>query len=881
MKLKNIEIEFLTLLFFLFLFSKQLIAQEMHLTIQNSNISRKDVFNEIESQTQYSIAYKKTDIDEMQNISIALRDVTLEKALEEILKDTGVTYKIVGYHIILVSKKREQETKKTGLIKYTINGYIEDISTGERLINANVYDADKLIGTASNVYGFYSLTLPEGTYKIVYSFIGYEEQVKEVQLNKDLQLNIQMKHQKSLDEVKIVGNNAVSRIQDTRMSVDKLDMKTVESLPSFLGEQDVIKTLQLLPGVEAGTEASAGLYVRGGDADQNLILLDGVPVYNCNHLFGFFSIFTPEAIKSVTLYKGGFPARYGGRLSSVVDVRLKEGNNQEMHGELDVGLISSKIHLEGPIANSKTSYSISARRTYIDALVYPFLPEDNKVRYCFYDLNAKVNHQFSDKDHIYFSIYKGEDKYNSKYSESYSTSISVDKDGMNWGNTISALRWNHKFNNKLFVNSTFTFSKYFYNTTQENTTYYYETTNKTDSLPSNTSWTNSTISSGIDDLSYKCDFDWYPNYKNEIKFGGDYIYHAFKPSVQTQKQSESDPTVTGDEKKYCSEANVFFEDNLIVSDRLKCNLGVHGSLFYVDNSKYYSIEPRANLRYILSEYTTIKASYSYMQQYLHLLSSSALGLPSDLWVPVTDNIKPQKSQQYAIGSYYSPNSKFSFSMEGYFKQMQNLIEYKDGATYFSNSIGWENKVEMGNGRAYGLEFMARKEVGKTQGWISYTLAKSEKKFTNINSKNWFPSKYDRRHNFNIVVTHKFSDNIELSATWLFASGYNATVPVYNIKTNTSTYSYNPSVINSYSDVNTYFPYRNNFRLPATHRLDLGVKFIKEKKHGTRIWNLSVYNVYCHQNPFYVYSTNDSDGNLMLKQVSLLPIIPSVSYTFKF
>jgi len=750
---------------------------------------------------------------------------------------------------------------------YTLSGYVSDLQSGEKLINANVYDPVTLQGTVSNVYGFYSLSLPKGNYQITFSYVGFANQVVKVDLSKDQVLNINLDSSESIDEVTVVGSATNNKLQETQMSKEILTMETVKSLPAFMGEVDIIKTLQLLPGIQSGAEGSSGLYVRGGGPDQNLILLDGVPVYNANHLFGFFSVFNADAIKNVTLYKGGFPARFGGRLSSVLDIRMKEGNEKEIHGGVQVGLISSKFNLEGPIEPGKTAFHISGRRTYIDALTRPLMPKEEKGGYYFYDLNAKINHKFSDKDRLYLSAYAGRDKafFTYDFDNAYYNSTTNEESDMKWGNITTALRWNHIFNNKLFCNTTLTYSKYEFlvdfdfeeyqdKILQDRSKYRY--------------------SSGINDMSAKLEFDWYPNTSNSIKFGFGYTYHDFEPGVEAftdWDEGSSKVDKNGDPNVHANEFSTYIEDDLKITSRLKANLGLHLSGFNVENKFYSSFEPRLSLRYIASDKITLKTAYTKMQQYLHLLSNSTIGLPTDLWLPATGRVKPQVSDQYALGMVYSPKKGYTFSLEGFYKDMENVIAYKEGASFSGVATNWEDKVEVGTGRSYGMELLLKKELGKNTGWIGYTLSRTERKFDNLNYGDWFPATYDRTHDISATYSYKVSDKFDMGLVWVYGTGNAFTLPTHRIE------SLEFSNNNWYYD-NTvpYFEKRNDYRMPDYHRMDVSFNFHKQKKHGVRTWSVSVYNLYNRKNAFFLYP----DGEY-LKQISLFPILPSISYSFKF
>ncbi len=784
---------------------------------------------------------------------------------------------MVLWHVFFITCLLKAQSEK-----YTISGFISDKSTGEKLINANIYDPVKFTGTVSNLYGFYSLTLPKGKHSITYSFVGYRSQTIDVDINENQLVNIQLQN-KTIDEVTVIGSEVNDKLLDVQMSKEIIPINMIKSIPSLMGEVDVMKSLQLLPGVQSGTEGTSGLYVRGGGNDQNLILLDGVSVYNANHLFGFFSVFNPNAIKSVSLYKGGFPARFGGRLSSVVDVRMKEGNEKEIHGGIQVGLISSNLFVEGPVKKDKTAFHFSARRTYIDALTRPFMKNmQDQVYYNFYDLNAKINHKFSDKDRLYVSAYLGRDNanINTQYeNEAYSTdnyyspeTRTTDKNKLFWGNSTISGRWNHIFNPKLFSNTTLIYSKYLFNVSER-----YKDWEDSD-LISDLYYR---YKSGIQDVGSKLEFDWYPILQHQIKFGGQFIHHVFEPGVETYNGEDKDDyevnKVYGNPETLANEMNLFVEDNWMLTSRLRANIGLHFSAFNVENTLYSSFEPRTSLRLIVSDKLSFKGSYAKMQQYLHLLSNSTIGLPTDLWLPSTKRIKPQISNQYALGGVYNFNKKYSFSSEVFYKEMDNLIEYKEGASFFGSSLGWEDKVEEGKGTAYGLELMARKDIGKTSGWIGYTWSKTNRQFDNLNIGKSFPARYDRRHDVSIVLTHMLNDKIDFGLTWVYCTGNAVTLPTHNVSINPGTSTYY-----LYDEFLPYQESRNNYRMPSYHRLDFGVNFHKKKEHGIRIWNISIYNLYNHFNPFYIYVEEPGyNVNQVLKQVSLFPILPSVSYKFEF
>ncbi|MEA4917334.1 TonB-dependent receptor [Proteiniphilum sp.] len=793
--------------------------------------------------------------------------------------------------------------------RYTISGYITDKENGETLLSATIYDSNSSKGSVTNNFGYYSLTLPAGTVTLEYSYIGYRTLKQEFQLKSDTVLNIQLAQDNMLQEVTVIGHRSEIGVKGTQMSTVEVPIEQIKNIPTLLGENDLIKALQLLPGVQSGTEGSAGLYVRGGGPDENLLLLDGVPLYNVNHMLGFFSVFNSDALKNVTLYKGSFPARFGGRLSSIVDVRMKDGDDKKIRGTASIGLISSKLQLEGPIIKEKTTFNISLRRTYLDVLAQPIIKmmqdEGNggvkSAGYYFYDINAKFTHKLSDRDKLYLSTYMGDDAIymdvaeKSTYGESFQSKEHTKLD-WNWGNTIAALRWNRVVNNKLFMNTTASFTRY-----RSALGSAYESQDFSgQGKVTREEETRLSYNSGIRDWTLKTDFDFTPNVNHDVKFGASYTYHTFSPDVTSLKfnstgdnNEENIDTIAGSPKVYAHETMAFLEDNFSLGRVLKINLGAHFSSFHVQNSHYFSLQPRAGLRVLLAENLSLKAGYASMNQYIHMLSNNSISMPTDLWVPATTKIKPMKSHQYALGAFYSVPHIADFSVEGYYKTMHNLLEYKDGASFIGSSTNWEEKVSMGRGVAYGIEFLAQRSFGNTTGWIGYTWSKSDRLFdrpgNTINKGRWFPAKYDRRHDISITGTHKFSEKIDVSASWVFSTGNAATFAFHEY-----------AAINSpnYRGDSYYFPdtyyhvdARNNFRYDNYHRLDFGVNFHKITKRGNlRTWNISIYNVYNRLNPFYLYiwgktivnpETGERKTKSVLRQTTLFPIIPSVSYTIKF
>lgn len=874
------------------LFALQTQAQkaETKLSFSIRNATLEEFVKRIENSTGFSFIYGE-EVKINHRLTLDVKQKTIPEILNLAFANEPVKYQITGRHILLQKKKQKPVSRK-----FTISGYVTDGTSSETLIGANILESRQQQGTTTNPYGFYSITLPAGETELSFSYLGYTTRQYKLELSKDTLINVLMQDNNQLEEVVIISDKAEAGITATQMGAQEIPIAQIKNTPSILGEADVMKTIQLMPGVQAGVEGSAGLYVRGGGPDQNLILLDGVPVYNVDHLFGFFSVFTPEAVKKVTLFKSSFPARFGGRLSSVVDVRSNDGDMKKYHGTLSIGLLSSKIQLEGPIIRDKTSFNISARRSYIDLIAKPFMPKDDKISYYFYDINAKINHKFSDRSRLFLNFYNGKDSYYFKTTDS-SSSMYKDKMSLNWGNTIATARWNYIFNQKLFSNTTVAYNKY---RMDANSTVYTKT-----SLLESISESNyhSNYHSGICDWSYLIDFDYNPTPAHHIKFGAGYLHHDFRPEVATSKIQEKEDGITKQDTLYNSisnstiqahEVSAYIEDNFDIGSRLRMNVGLHLSMFRVQKRNNFSAQPRVSARYQLTRHTALKASYTKMSQYIHLLSSTPISMPTDLWVPVTSKIKPMQAHQYSLGSYYTGLPGWEFSVEGYYKQMRNVLEYKEGVSFLGSSSGWENKVEMGKGRSMGIEFMAQKTTGKTTGWIAYTLAKSDRKFAvgGINNGERFPYKYDRRHNLSLVVNHKFSNRIDIGASWIFSTGGTATIAEEVT-----------AIIRPGEDAiqqKDYIEKRNNYRLPASHRLNIGVNFNKKTKHGVRTWNISLYNAYNAMNPTMIYSNNSGgyasyiknqeDGKVYLQYIpakrkitklTLLPCVPSVTYTYKF
>ena len=770
----------------------------------------------------------------------------------------------------------------------TLSGYITDAETGEALIGVNIWSPQLKLGTSTNSYGFYSLTLPQGTHVVRLTYLGYANQDFELKLNQNMSNDFELiPADNMLNEVEVVASEGVKIQEQVQMSKMEVPIKQLKSLPAILGEVDIMKTLQLLPGVQSGGEGTSGLYVRGGSPDQNLILLDGVPLYNVNHLFGFFSVFNADAISNVSLTKGGFPARYGGRLSSVLEINMKEGNMNEFHGDATVSIISSKLTLEGPLVKNKASFMVSGRRTYLDVLARPFLDAANAQdpnlntfpTYYFYDLNGKVNYKIGKKDRVYLSHFQGQDDFGLRSEYSDSGTVDNINFGLDWQNSITAARWNHQWSPKVFSNLTATRSVYNFNTRAISESIYQP--NFPDTTGQESERFAGLYFSGIEDYGGRMDFDYAHSPLHYVRFGGGYTNHTFSPGATNLEFAANGfnlDTTIGGTQVYSNEFFAYAEDEWTISDKFKVNAGLHFAGLLVDGTTYTRLQPRFGMNYTLPGDIALKASYADMMQTVNLLTNEGIGLPTDLWVPSTANLKPQTSRQYAAGLAKNVGP-FELSLEGYYKEMDNLVSYKEGANFiFSLDENWEDKVTQGSGESYGMELFAQKKTGKTTGWIGYTLSWSYRQFDDINGGERYFFTYDRRHDFSAVLTHEFTEDITFSGAWVYGTGRAVTLPEFSYLTGLPRglgwWQGQQSFVERPSDKNAY-------RMSDYHRLDLSLSFHRKRKSYERWWILSTYNTYNHLNPFFLDTSTDNDGNPILREYGLFPIIPSIAYRIKF
>lgn len=749
---------------------------------------------------------------------------------------------------------------------FTLSGRIKDAANGEDLIGAAVVvQGMEGTGVITNTYGFYSITLPKGTYNVAIQYIGYQSVVKEVVLTKDVSLNIELAEEsESLEEVVVSAEAANANVTKTEMSVAKLSPKEVEAVPVIFGEKDIIKMVQLLPGVKTSGEGGSGFSVRGGGLDQNLILLDEAPVYNASHLLGFFSVFNSDAIKDVTLYKGGMPAEYGGRASSVMDVVMKDGNSKRFGASGGIGLISSKLTLEAPIVKDKGSFIISGRRTYADVFLKLSSNEDlrNTTLY-FYDLNMKANYQITDKDRVYLSGYFGRDNFG--FGNDF---------GFNWGNATGTLRWNHIFNDRLFGNTSLIYSDYDYE------------------FSIGAGEEQFGLSSGINDLNLKQDFTYFMNKDNTMSFGANIIRHEFVPG-ELSAGEESAFSGSDIERQFALEGAAYVQNEQKVGQRWSFIYGLRysvfdytgpGTAYEIEDGEvastqtyddwetiqlYHGLEPRVSIKYLLNEVSSLKVAYNRNYQYMHLLSNSTSGSPTDRWVPSSNNVKPQIADQVAAGYFRNfADNMYEFSAEVYYKDMQNLIDYKPGAELIFNS-SIETELVYGDGKAYGLELLLKKTQGKFTGWLSYTLSRSLREFDDIDDGKVFPSRQDRIHDLSVTAIYNFHPKWTASANFVFYTGDAVSFP-------SGRYEVDGVQV-------PYYTERNGYRFPNYHRMDLGVTWmVKKTKRFESSWNFSVYNVYGRENPYIInFEENEDTGQVEAVQFSLFKAIPSVSYNFRF
>lgn len=841
-----------------------LLKQKISLPRQEYIVS--DLFNEIHKQSLVEFSYT-SEFNSRKKIVLKTKSASIDSFLNQVVD-------LSAFRIVCFEKKVFIIRIPIQEQRFIVSGFISDSETGESLINASIYNPETYEGTVSNNFGFFSFNQKKKNAVIKISHIGFQDKEIKLTCPRDTIINIELQPNKLLNEVKIVADHKGNNINHLFLSTYNISAKDLKQ-KSVLGVNDLFRNISYLPGVQTANEASSGLIVRSGSPDQNLILLDDVPVYYQSHLLGLFSIFNPDAIHKARLIKGGFPARYGGRVSSVLDIRMKDGNQKKIEGEFSLGLLTTKLNIRGPIIKNKTSFNLSVRRSYLDLLTNTLLSitdSDFSVSYYFGDLNFKLSHKFSNKDKLYLSTYMGRDLAKLKVIDDWGdNSKEKSKNKIGWGNFTNSIRWNHVYNDKLFGNTSFILSRYTYfvedkrlnqvNDSDFKENYFHE------------------FYSGIRDYSLKSEFDFIPDPKHYYKFGIKGSFHLTKPGSSFFKNNKYDGANSIKDKSVNAfELALYAENQIQWNRKLLTNIGLRGSSFALKGKTYVFLEPRLTAQYKLNRKLSLNSGFSIMSQYMHLVTSSTLSLPTDIWLPVNDKIRPIRSSQFNLGSIWQIKPNLILSVDIYYKATKNILEFSE--TYYTSdgTPSWDKQVEAGKSWSTGLEFMLRKDKGKTQGHLVYTLAKSEVKYKYLNLGQAFPSPYDRRHDLNMQISRKLSSKVDFTLNWIYGSGLPVTLATQGVS---SLSPYNSKNL----DEVPIFSKRNDIRMPAYHRLDFSFNFTKKKKHGTRIWHIGIYNVYNRKNASFIYMNqkSNSEGKTVytLKQLSFFGLIPSFSYSYHF
>lgn len=868
---------------------------EEKISVRIKNTSLEAALFYLIDQKEVNLSFPNDIIPDRQ-VTVRFRRTQVENVLIHLLRSTDIEYKLIGNQIVLFEKEKPPVTKK-----FTISGFLRDAQSSEFLIAASIFDRKSGKGTVTNEYGFYSLTVEEGPVDLQFSYLGYNTKDVQFYLDKRRVLNVNLMAALTLAEVVVVAKDSSLLQRKTAMSVNEIAIKDVERLPKLAGESDVIRTLQLLPGIQTGADGIGGIHVRGGTVGQNLILIDDVPVYNVSHAAGVFSIFNTEAIRSAKLVKGGFPARYGGRISSILDVRTREGNMKERKTSISTGLLTASLTTEGPIQKDYSSFFLSGRVSFLNFYLKPtsryfkeLLGETGETVYDFYDFNAKLNFSFSEQDKIYISVYAGSDNFlnfgNSTEIQPVINSLTGDttlfridreySENLTWGNTVAAFRWNHLFNDKLFLNSTVTYSRLNLNLT-------YSSNDSIVNLAEDRTVLRvgdfGAYNSSIEDFGAKLDFNLIPSTTHYFRFGFGTTRHLFNPGALFFNQSVAggQPVDNFSNRPIqSSEFYAYLEDE-INWGKLLLNVGLRATNLSVEIQTYQFLEPRLAAYYKLTDNLGLKASYSKMTQHLHLLSRSGIGLPTDLWVPSTQEIAPQVSWQMAGGFDLSIGQSTAIEVEVYHKRMKNLITYSEGANIL---LDWENNVTVGRGTSYGLEFLWKQRIGQnTKGWLAYTWSRTTRVFGRVNFGRVFPYQYDRTHDLKMAFSHQFNKRLQLTGSWQINTGLAYSLPLLSYT--------NEQIPNSGGTpiVLDFLEERNNARLPYYHRLDLSINYSIPLKKAVHRINVGGYNVYNRRNPLY-YNLVNGDvvriGDQLVQpkrfvQVLAIPILPSLSYSVKF
>ena len=834
------------------------LAQKVQLSERTATIE--SVLKELGVKAGLSFAYSTSQVDLATQVQMSAAPQTVQAVLDFLAARAGFTYLLRRNQVVLRQRPAEPPQK------YTISGYVREKGSQELLIGVSIYIPALQAGVTTNNYGFYSLTLPvTDTIEFHISLLGYKPLTGRLPFRKDAVLTLLLEPQVQVLNETVISANQIEQVSQTpQTSIVRVSPEQIQQIPSLLGEKDVMKVFQLMPGVQKGREGMSNLYVRGGGSDQNLIILDDATVYNTSHGFGFLSLFNGDALKSVSLAKGGFPARFGGRLSSVLEMDMKEGSKEKLHGRGGLGLVSSRLTLEGPLQKDKSSFLISGRRSYIDLFTRPIIGWG----YSMLDLSTKVNTEWGKKNKLFLSGYFGQDRF----------SIKGKSVGFRWGNATGTCRWNHQFTDKLFANLSLILSDYRFE-------YFYGDEFFIDKYKV-------TQTSKIRDWSLKYDVDFFLNPQHTFKFGLVSTYHYFRPNDLIIEDALFSRYTREGTSIRAVESGIYVQDRYRVRDKLTLDLGWRLSNLMTLKKQYWRWEPRLAALYQLKDDLAIKASYAQMSQYIHLISNTGTSLPTDQWVPATPGVPPQRNWQAAIGLAKDWSEKsLAFTAEGYYKQASNVLGYREGANFLAfdepeaaGRTSWEDNVISGQGWSYGMELLLQKQQGRFLGWIGYTLAWSSQQFDLLNQGKKFYASYDRRHDLSVTASYQLKRNITLSGNWVFGSGVPIMAPraVYQI----IDYRITGNPGSTYSRNAIDYGERNTVRAPAYHRFDLCVQFHKHKKWGERTWEINIYNLYNRLNPLLYYSsfTNALGSGFInngIKSVVLFPILPSVSYHFKF
>lgn len=862
---------------------------DIRMDVQFKDVSLIEALNQLIDEKNVSLSFSD-DLIPDRKVNRSFKHVRLGDILDALLDNASVAYRLRGPAVVLYKKERPN------LAVYTISGFLEDTESGERLIGASVQDMVSGQGTATNDYGFFSLQLPPGKVDLRFSYLGYEPRLIAFDLEKDYQFTLSLQASLTLQEIVVIAQDTVI---GTTQSSHILNPQQLKDIPRLAGEADLVRMVYLLPGVQTGTDGVEGMHVRGGSAGQNLVLIDGVPVYYVAHAAGVFSIFNADAVRSATLIKGGFPARYGGRLSSVLDVRTKEGNSKKLVGSAEAGLISGRLSLEGPLIKDRSSFFLAGRWSYLNWYVLPLsrrnkaaLGEKGGVSYKFSDLNAKFNYSLNDKNKFYLSYYRGQDGF---LNGGRSTDTLAFFDASNnllrfelfngyyenlaWNNQVGVIRWNHIHNERLFSNVSATYSELMVHTQ-------YQSVDSIISLNTGqflSPFIAADYFSSIKDLGLRADFDYYPNNRHKVNFGWSLNHRVFNPGALLLDNGQNDAIIDRRPQNIRIESQeyvAFLDNEIKLSPDWQINGGIHFSLNRVEGRQYFSAQPRLGIYGKLSPKIGFKTSLSRMSQFLHLLSNSNLGLPTDLWVPSTGNIQPENAWQSTIGLDLYPHPKWEVSLEGYYKKMDHLVAFSEGANYLAD---WRNNVTTGSGTSRGFELLVRRKRDRLSGWLAYTLSFTDREFEHINFGREYPFKFDRRHDLKLVLTYRLNDKFDFSANWVVSSGFAFSLPESTYKLNVPGEYSPPDGV-----VVPNFGVKNDDRMPTYHRLDIGGNYTFGNDRLQHRLHVGVYNAYNHRNPLYysyrtdyVYAAYQLRQRQRYVQVKLLPILPSVSYSIRF